>query len=344
MVETNYGHFEIMCVVENLLNFQEILFTRPEGSYYLSFARNIFYASTNPPKTNQSNGALSEADDDPLLLNYYMKYIPIFMGKSINELIYDNESNFMVTLVDKIFKSKNLNELQKYMVQLPLYLQEKLLCYSITSMNKNTPNNFVRDMVLNNFRLYYKIESRKAFVWLNQDQYICNSDLDDFYGKFYPCNSAEQKQIEIMKKERTKVKIVDNPYGYIGLLNRNSNDFCLKKLNDGPDDHADKRKRNVGKKCHNWKKKELVDLVSNRLKIKPDEDFGFDESDVTKMKNNPKFNTLLDTNNGTLKDYKRVAFWNAQDVNYLCTKIMQKFMDQKLVVDDPNCGTSKKLR
>jgi hypothetical protein len=62
------------------------------------------------------------------------------------------------------------------------------------------------------------------------------------------------------------------------------------------------------------------------------------------MKTNPKFQNLLNINNGTLKDYKRVAFWNAQDMNYMCSKIMQKLMDQKLVVDDLNCGTSKKVR
>ena len=88
----------------------------------------------------------------------------------------------------------------------------------------------------------------------------------------------------------------------------------------------------------------MVDLISNRLKTDPDnEDFDFDQSDINKMKQNPKFKNIFNLN-GTLKDYKRIAFWNAQDMNYICTKIMQDLKDKNLVVDDPNCGTSKKIR
>lgn len=333
VVETKRDRFEVMCVVEDLLNCQNNLFIRPEGSFYLSHSKDILYASNNPYKNQQLD------DDDPQLLNYYIRNLPIFKGKSIDELIFDHESSFMVKLIDKVFESKNLVQLQTFVVQLPIYLQQKLLCSAIITMNKNTPNNFVRDMVLNNYKLYYYVESEKAFVWLDPNQYLCSSNN----GQFYPCSSSEKNQIEKEKLERTKVKIKDNPYGYIGLLNRNSNDFCLKKIYD-ENDQVDKRKKNVGKKCINWKKKELVDLVSNRLKIRPDEDFNFDESDVSMMKTNPKFQNLLNINNGTLKDYKRVAFWNAQDMNYMCSKIMQKLMDQKLVVDDLNCGTSKKVR
>ena len=195
-------------------------------------------------------------------------------------------------------------------------------------------------MILNNYKLYYQINEKSAFVWLNFDNYKCNLKPED-YTSWRSCNSSEQKQIEAMKKDRTTAKTTNNPYGYIGLVNRNSNDFCLQRLADGVE--TDKRKRNVGKRCQNWKKNELVDLVANRLKANIDEDFSFDQSDVDKMRNNSKFNNLLE-NNGTLKDYKRVAFWNAQDINYLCSKIMHSFVDKKLVVDDPNCGTSKKIR
>jgi hypothetical protein len=333
MVQSKYSEFQIMSVLADLLNFQEVLFTRPEGSYYLLFVKNLFYAGTE-----------NVNEEDPKLLDFYTKFTTIYIGKSIDELIFNHQKNFMVSLIDKIFISKSLVELQKYMVQLPIYLQEKLLLFSISSSHRDTPNNFVRDMILNNFRLYYNVNGENAFVWLNLDSYKCSAHIKD-YKNWKECNPTEQQQIEKMKMERTKIKTVDNPYGYIGLLNRTSNDFCLRKVEegDGLPSHQDKRKRNVGKRCQNWKKKELVDLVSNRLKVNPDEDFGFDETDVTKMRNDPKFTNLLEAG-GNLRDYKRVAFWNAQDVNYLCTKIMQNFMDKKLVVDDPNCGTSKKVR
>lgn len=343
MKQTNHSHFEVMSVLQDLLNFQEILLSRPEGSYYLSNTKNLFYISNNPPLAWNTNNINNYDDEnDPSLLNFYSTYTTVFSGKSIDELIYNNQKNFMVSLINKIFTSKNLTELQKYIVQLPLYLQEKLLCYSISSKNKNISNNFIRDMILNNYRLYYKINDKNAFIWLNSEEYKCNPNLED-YNSWKPCNSTEQKNIEKMKKERTLTKVTNNPYGYIGLINKSSNDFCLKKT-DQDEESADKRKKNVGKRCQNWKKKELIDLVSNRLKVDPDEDFDFDQSDASNMRKDPKFDNLLSADNGTLKDYKRVAFWNAQDVNYLCNKIMYNFIDQKLVIDDPNCGTSKKLR
>lgn len=333
MEESGFSKFEIECVVSDLLNFKEILFTRPEGVYYLANSKNLFYSKI---------GSSDNRNDDPLLLNFYTKFSTIFMGKSIDELIYIHQKNFMVGVVDKIFMSKNITELQENVVQLPLYLQEKLVCYSVSSSVKDTPNNFVRDIVLNNFRLYYSLIGSTAFVWLNPEKPLCTSNFLE-YKLWKVCGTSEQKQIEKLKKERqnTVYTVKNNPYGYIGLLNRTSNDFCLRKIDN--DETSDKRKRNVGKRCQNWKKKDLIELVSNRLKVNPDEDFDFDESDVAKMKNDPKFTNILQSG-GTLRDYKRVAFWNAQDINYLCTKIMQNFMYKKLVVDDPNCGTSKKIR
>jgi len=331
---TNYSKFEIITVLQDLLNFQKVLFKRPEGVYYLENTRNIFYVS-------KIQNFTSAVEDDPFLLAFYVKNTIIFQGKSIEELINENQKNFMVNLIDKIFASKNIIELQKYMVQLPIYLQEKLLCFSISLYNTNTSNNFVRDMVLNNYRLYYKIDGQNAFVWLNPNQYKCNKNLSN-WKLWVSCNLTEQNKIENMKKEQKTLKTIDNPYGYMGLLNRTTNDFCLRKI-DGDDAGDDKRKRNVGKRCQNWKKKDLVDLAANRLKLEPVDDFLFDNSDVKKMRDNPKFNNILMAN-GTLKDYKRVAFWNVQDVNFLCSRIMQNFIDKKLVVDDPNCGTSKKIR
>ena len=328
--------FEILNVIEDIINLKRILFVRPEGFYYLKNIKNLFYASIDTFDDNQF-----KEDEDPYLLDYYYKNVLLFNGKSIDELIYTYQEDFMVGLVNKVFVSTKLQQLQTIVVQLPMYLQEKLLCLCISLKNVETKNNFVRDMVLNNYRLYFKIIENEAFVWLNIESYKCTSNYNNIEN-WRKCNSKDVKKIETMKKEREQTKMKDNPYGYIGLLNRVTNDFCLKKADVVEVD--DKRKKFVGKRCQNWKKKELVDLISNKLKVNPDnENFGFDYSDVEKMKLNPKFRDILNLD-GTLKDYKRIAFWDVQDINYICTKIMQDLKDKELVIDDPNCGTSKKMR
>src|SRR5574343_27091 len=335
--QTNNSEFEVVCVLEDLLNFRQALFTRPDGVYYLSMNQNLFFASTiNTLDTN----------NDPFLLNYYNHFVPVFIGKSIDELLYVNQQNFMTDLINKIFSSKKLTDLQQHLVKLPVYLQEKLLCYSISLKDVDTPNNFVRDMILNNFKLYYEIVDDEppptAFVWLNQSNYKCNSDYRDVDG-WEDCDSAQKRQIDDLKVNRANIKMT-NPYSYIGLLNRTTNDFCLRKVDQG--DITDKRRKNVGKRCQNWKKPELVDLAANRLKLSPVstgvEMPVFGKEDVKRMKQDPKLKDILQAA-GTMKDYRRVAFWNSQDITYLCTKIKQKLMDEKLVLDDPNCGTARKI-
>ena len=336
ITQTNNSEFEVVCVLEDLLNFRQALFTRPDGVYYLSMNQNLFFASTiNTLDTN----------NDPFLLNYYNHFVPVFMGKSIDELLYVNQQNFMTDLVNKIFSSKKLTDLQQHLVKLPVYLQEKLLCYSISLKDVDTPNNFVRDMILNNFKLYYEIvddgnaSPPKAFVWLNQSRYKCNSDYRDIDG-WEDCGREQKQQIDDLKVNQANIKMT-NPYSYIGLLNRTTNDFCLRKVDQG--DITDKRRKNVGKRCQNWKKPELVDLAANRLKLSPVEMSVFGKEDVKRMKQDPKLKDILQAA-GTMKDYRRVAFWNSQDITYLCTKIKQKLMDEKLVLDDPNCGTARKTR
>ena len=331
--QTNNSEFEVVCVLEDLLNFRQALFTRPDGVYYLSMNQNLFFASTiNTLDTN----------NDPFLLNYYNHFVPVFMGKSIDELLYVNQQNFMTDLVNKIFSSKKLTDLQQHLVKLPVYLQEKLLCYSISLKDVDTPNNFARDMILNNFKLYYEIVDDEnpptAFVWLHT-AYKCNLDYRDVDG-WKDCDSAQKRQIDDLKVNRANIKMT-NPYSYIGLLNRTTNDFCLRKVDQG--DITDKRRKNVGKRCQNWKKPELVDLAANRLKLSPVEMPVFGKEDVKRMKQDPKLKDILQAA-GTMKDYRRVAFWNSQDITYLCTKIKQKLMDEKLVLDDPNCGTARKTR
>jgi hypothetical protein len=333
---TSHSRFEIMTVLQDLLDSRPVLFARPEGCYYLRAAGNVFYAATN------TDNIISRTED-PGLLNYYSRNTAVFMGKSIDELVRVHQEDFMVSLVRKLFKSNNLATLQRYVAQLPPYLQDRLLCYSVSAGDSS--NNFVRDMVLNNFRLYYKksTSSKKAYVWLS-DNVKCTDDYTNPL-LWRLCTSREKAEINSSKRKDVTIKTVNNPYGYVGLLNRTTNDFCLRKIDGGDDAQPeDKRKKNVGKRCINWKKTDLVDLVANRLRVRPDdEDFSFDESDVSKMKENPKFKNIL-SSAGILKDYKRVAFWNGQDVNHLCNTIMNKLMDQKMVIEDPNCGTTKKIR
>lgn len=337
-IGTEITIFEILSVIEDVINLKQILFVRPEGFYYLKNNKNLFYASNNKNNLKEIN-----EDEDPYLLKFYYRNVLLFNGKSIDELIYTYQEDFMVNLVNKVFESSNLQQLQTIIVRLPVYLQEKLLCLCISLKNIETKNNFVRDMVLNNYRLYFKIIENEAFVWINIESYKCTSNYNNI-DDWKKCSLKDVQKIETMKKEREKIKMSDNPYGYIGLLNRITNDFCLKKADVTETEVNDKRKKFVGKRCQNWKKKELVDLISNKLKVNPDnENFDFNYSDVEKMKQNPKFRDILNLD-GTLKDYKRTAFWNVQDINYICTKIMQDLKDKELVIDDPNCGTSKKMR
>jgi superfamily II DNA or RNA helicase len=355
MQMTARSQFEVVTVLQDLLLSREPLLERVDGViYYLTRSDNgVFYADSADRELSDSQGRSSISVVDLELSQFYLHNVNIFMGKTIDQLIYENIENFMTSLINKLFKSKTLVELQNYAVQLPLYLQEKLLCTSILTRDMQTPNNFVRDMVLNNYRLYYYVESVSsrvgvdaAFVWLDPTSIKCLDSSGDV-AFWRPCNARELLHVGRVKREKRVRNTINNPHGYIGLLNRTTNDFCLRKIDDAQDEGEparDRRKLNVGKRCQNWRKIELVDLVANKLKVVPeDEDFDFDDSDMKRMRQDPKFRAIMG-DEGSLKDYKRAAFWNAQDANYVCGRIMQTMLDQNLVLDDPNCGTSKKIR
>lgn len=343
--ETTARPVEIAALVNDMLNANDALFDRPEGCYYLNVGANdVLYAHLKP-----NNGADQNLASD-------LRYTPIFIGKGIDELVHDVRQDFMVELTRKMFKSKNLKQLQTYLQVVPLQMQEKLLCCSInnasirrSSIADSNNGNFIADMVLNNYNLYFAFpdasstagSDAKAFVWLDAEQPKCTSDLSDV-DAWRKCTILEQDIVKSLTGNRAEAS-KSNQYGYVGLVNRLTNDFCLRRVDDADTGTAeDKRKRNVGKRCQNWKKVDLVDLIANRLRVEPDDD-NF-TVDVDSMKKDPKFAGLLDSNNTDDKDYKRLAFWNAQRVEHICNKIMDRMGDENLLVNDPNCGTTKKVR
>lgn len=321
--QTKHTTFEIFLVVKDIIESGQVLFSRPEGNYYLNQKNNVFFPS------------ISYLDSDPMLDQFYYKNTVVFNGKSIDQMLYENQENYMVNVVRQIFTKQSLTELQQEVVKLPLFLQEKLLlsCITVKDRKLDPDVQFKRDMILNNYRLYYKIHNNKAFAWLDANAYKCSDDLK----KWRICTEQEREEVVNMKNYTTTSK---NPYGYIGLLNRTSNDFCLKRVPQSGEPVDDKRMKSVGKRCKNYHKIELVDIL-NRVELNPPLEFDFDEGDKQTMKKALKD---IVKDGGRLKDYKRVAFWDGQGIPVLCENIFKVFMDKQLVVDDPTCGTAKKVR
>lgn len=340
--------FEIASMVNDMLESNTVLFDRPEGCGYLRVENDVLYTSTRSPFPRIG-----------------FRYDSIFTGKSIDEMVYADQQEFVVELVRKIFQSKNLKQLQSYLAQAPLYLQEKLLCYSINSKSSNrstTRKGFVAEMILNNYKLYFAIvpdryaarsendsdddddgDDCKAFVWLNEEHPTCTSDLSN-PNAWRKCTNDMKERVKVLKTMNRNTAVASNPYGYVGLINRLTNDFCLRRVDEADTGSAeDKRKRNVGKRCQNWKKTDLVDLVANRLRIEPDEsDF---EVDVAELRRDPRVSKLVsDLDTEDVDGYKRVAFWSVQRVDHMCDKIMERLDEEHLTINDPNCGTTKKVR
>lgn len=336
---SGFPRFEVWFALASIINAREVLFTRPDGIYYLYHFNNVFFPAT----------MASAIVEDPYLLEHYLQYSGAFVGKTIDELVYENQSKHMVELVTKVFNSPDLSTLRERVADLPVYLQEQLLLHSLVSQQIDKRDNFVRNMVLSNFKLYYTIieGTNKAYTWLNQDEYKCSDDIISIKS-WRKCTPEEIKQVETFKKDKYRVKVSNNEYGYIGFENivDNKHEFCLKKVDESNDRQQDKRSINVGKRCRNWKKQELVNLVANILKLDETREFPFGQQNVQTLLTDPNLKDIvgLPGDNRTLKDYKRVAFWNAQSVKELCNQIQITLKDKQLVVQNSNCGTSRKIR
>ena len=180
-------------------------------------------------------------------------------------------------------------------INAPKIIQKVILQHVIRLHSRKSKEYLaLQRVVMNHFKLsIFESDTLMGFKLVDDSWCIDKSTLR-------PVDTAEV----VSHFKNLKRKLETNEFGCYGQENRNMDEFCIKMIEAV--DGYDKRKIRSGRRCVNWHKNDLYNLLTNQLKVKLPSD---------KM--------------------SRVE---------LCQVLRQFFQKRQLIEDDETCGTQYKRK
>jgi len=149
---------------------------------------------------------------------------------------------------------------------------------------------------------------------------------------------------------------VQNVFKYNTDIFKIDKEFCIRDVSEIIPDK--KHKRTSGKRCNNWKRDELLDMIVRKFKIPIP---SLDTLDVvSKNKWNELNSQSIDrvrtivSKKKYIKEYlsddsseefiRYLAFWGTQNVKVICNSIREWFESQNLIIRDGGCGKLDKIK
>jgi len=325
-----YSNFEIITALRTMINESTQIINKYGFPSYVREENNIFFLVDS----------LSVIGNFPSV--YYTKKPNVKDNHTFGTIIEEMYFEKLPYIVKETCASETLEQFRGNMSQLPVEIQETFLESAILARKlNNNVNTQVREFILEYFKTYFGEIDNTWVSWLlfEYDNTLrCLGD-DDIWIE------CDDTYIELMEVQRDKIKnnLENNKYGYYGLVNKETNTFCIRDVTS-PVKAQDKRKKRTGKRCANWDRKSLTRIMVDVVKApQPD---GFREGDTADMlwplvKANKYLKTLYTDNRKeqlTLDDLKRGIYWSSQRVKPTCKELRAWFSENGLVIDDPTCG------
>lgn len=319
----NRDRFQINKALNELIN-NDIQFKNIYGfDCYLRERDDTIYITVDPGKI------------DEYLSEYYTKNILLKRDVDYEQMVLEMYIEDIPKRIKDIFSHPQY--IRHMITALPIYAQIMLLQGSILAKHKNLEKNKdTRKEILTYFDGFYGRVRNKWTIWYSHDteQPTC---LDEKKEEWVACNIEEKDMKKLDKKE-----LLESPIGYIGLYNPNIDAFCIRDVsNERP---TDLRKLTVGKRCKDWKVKELVE-ITNRMKLNPPSNFlkGATKQELLNEVNKIKQFANEDLTHKNSIELKRIIFFSrSRDVT--CTEMKKWFLKNNLVKEDLDCGQQVKKR
>jgi len=342
---SDYNEFEILKALYEIITKNVILRNKYGFASYLKEDNNTYFLSND---LGQSAS---------LLTTYYTQNPTVYdtttFQRILNELyissLPDLIKEYRDTVEEKTFISYILSKIPTTMQQF-LFENSKLAKTTNTLMcNTEAVDAIVNYFTLNDFDI--------DGVYVNNIRYSETRKLRCLYGnEWKDCKEADNaKYADFISKG----KKIESPFGFVGVVNPTTNDFCIKKIEKG--DELDPRKRTPGKVCTSYDKNFLVYLTILMGIRFPDEDedtkkyykkinkmIDIEKSDVRTLRDFLD-NILPDKQRGITSDINKQKLkdgilWSSVSKRYLCKNLRKFFEENNLIITDVNCGTSKKKR
>lgn len=316
-----YTLFEVMKTLRSLVEKDITVIDKYNIPQYIRMDRTTVFLSPDPARTSD------------YLTSFYSRNLIVDTNIDYGDIVAEK------MIEDSPNKVKNIFKYPEYVnVIIPALeqsIQLVLLQGCIEAEDKNLEKNIPsREAVLAYFRGSYREEEDKWVITLTNPD-LC---LEKGESEWKNCTKSPAA------KHHRATSLVQSPIGYYGMTNpRLENMFCLREIQDATG--KDLRKVKVGKRCVNFSKKELTDIIARRIKKPAPPDFfpdmprGALEDIANKMAV-----TVPEDFEGTDDDLRRVIFWGRQLMSKICDNIREWMKENNLIEDNLNCGHQRKRR
>jgi hypothetical protein len=336
--------FEIITSVKTMINESYIIKDKYGFSSYVRENNNIYFFVDS----------LSAHSD--IFSENYIKYpcikVDVDFSNILNDIIYKS----FPKKLEQLEQLENINEFEELFFSFKIDIQEFFLEASILSEKKNILKNVgLRNNILKTMKDYIiNFENFTVSTLLgNTDSDNSRRCFDNNTLEWADCSDELLKKLKDIEKIKHK-EIVKNVYGYSGLLNPATKDFCIRDLSSIKE--SDPRNRNPGKVCNSWKIPDLLKILF-KIKLKIPDDFVIETKKVSGLNAKQLFdilkkagpgkeiykNDILDENK--INEYKYVLYWTKlMKKEGMCKYIQQFLTDNNLIITDSSCGATKKKR
>lgn len=279
--------------------------------------------------------------NEPLML-YYHGTMTVRAGKPFKSIVNELYSRQIPNMLDAL--ATQPADFLAIMNVLPLNIQRLLLETAILAQIRVTLTGVaLRKRLLDTFKTYYTQTNNTWIVWLHYAELKSFTELVD--GKWVQRQDLDVVTSLINKQQKQLSK---STIGYYGQENPTLNEFCLREVEALP--AGDLRRLRVGRRCINFVKPKLVDILANRIKRPIDDRMYLNyNSDEQVMDMIDKVFEKVDPKDNVVKPRSRSAqirflFYNEQSRSELCALIKEWFERNDLIEQNFNCGTSRKTR
>jgi hypothetical protein len=175
---------------------------------------------------------------------------------------------------------KDLDLRREILRKFPLYVQEVLLESSVLSRELELSNiHNIREFILEEFAPFIQKFDNVIISTLIENNLRClNLDEIKEENPWKNCDEEDVKKVRetILQK---KTEIHDNPYGYYGILNKNTDKFSIADIKAEKTKErltktgkVDSRRASTGRVCATWKHTDLLVLI-DKIKLEFPKEF-----------------------------------------------------------------------
>lgn len=226
--------------------------------------------------------------------------------------------------------------------QLELFLQEQLFEKAVVSFKVRDEK--LKDKLLTQFASQYTKQDNFIIHWIqyptiryyDTTKKIWKTDTDK--GKF------KKKVDELLSGNQQDME--NNQYGYYGQVNPTTNAFCIRDVSQPLS--KKKHKRTSGRVCLTIPKNNLLDIIGDKIKIKPQNDDLWKDinkmpmEDVLKKLQTKKY--FKDKPINTIPNPKESLYWVKLKTVDICSQLRKWFDENKLLTKDTGCGSKDKIK